>query len=166
MKITDITDNTIDKGEKITRRILINYPHADGETKAEDRINRFISKIVAAYKKDASKASPYTYNRLKYRVCSSEPLSLLFESEHMGADGLFSYKPFSVTFSEHGYAVPLLLEKKQIRKAKRFFAGYGIRLRRRDMKYSYYVDNSKDTVIYAKKSDGRRAKREVVEYRL
>ena len=52
MKITDIADNTIDKDGEIKRRVLINYPQTDGETKAEIRINSFIQKIADEYKKD------------------------------------------------------------------------------------------------------------------
>ena len=166
MKITDIADNTVDKDGEIKRRILINCPQTDGNTKAEIRINRFIQKIAEEYKKDASAASLYTYNRLKYKVCSSAPLSLFFEDERMGAEGLFSYRPFSVTFSDDGYAVPLLLDKTKRRGVKKFFAVYGIRLSRRDMKYSYYLNNDGETVIYAKKPENRRAKRSVIEYRI
>ncbi len=165
MEITDIADNKTDTDGDIKRRTFINYPQVKCCGKAEKRINAFIIKIVDAYKKDASAASSYSYHRLKYRVCRHKPLSLFFESESRGKDGLFSYAPFSVTFSEHGYAVPLSLDKKQKRKVKRYFSDNGIRISYRDMKYSYYIDNNGDTVIYAKKSDKRRAKRSVVEYR-
>ena len=164
MKITDTADNTFDKDGEIKRRILINYPQTDGETKAELRINGFIQKIVDEYKKDASDTSLHTYNRLKYRICRLEPLSVFFEDERMGADGLFSYTPLSVTFSEHGYAVPLLLDKTKRRGAKTFFAKRGLHIRYRDMKYSYYVTESDQTVIYAAPPPSRRTKREVIEY--
>ena len=166
MQITDIADNTTDKDGKIKRRTLINYPRVNGGGKAENRINGFIEKIIESYKKDAAKTSLYTYNRLKYRICCKKPLSVFFESERMGAEGIFSYAPFSATFSDDGYAVPLLLDKINIRGAKRFFAGYGIRLSRRDLKYSYYIDENGQTVIYAKYPSSRRARRGVTEYRI
>ena len=165
MQITDIADNTIDKDGIVKRRTFINYPRVSSGGKAENRINGFIIKIVTEYKKDAAKTPLYTYNRLKYKICCEKPLSVFFESERMGADGLFSYAPFSVTFSKHGYAVPLLLDKITARGAKRFFAGYGIRLSHRDIKYSYYKDGKGQTVIYAKIPSSRRAKRGVIEYR-
>ena len=163
MEIVDITDNKTDKDGDIRRRILISYPQLTGDGKTEKRINGFIINIVKEYKKNAAKASLYTYHKLKYRVCSRDPLSLFFESESRG-DGRFSYDPFSVTFSADGYAVPLLLDKAKIRKTKRYFSDNGIRLSRRNIKYSYYLNNGKDTVIYAKKPDNHRAKRSVIEY--
>ncbi len=166
MKITDIADNTIDKDGEIKRRVLINYPQTDGETKAEIRINSFIQKIADEYKKDASGTSLYTYNRLRYRICRLEPLSLFFEDERMGAEGLFSYRPFSVTFSADGYAIPLSLDKTKRRGAKKFFAELGLHIRYRDLRYSYYVTESNQTVIYAAPPPSRRAKRSVIEYRI
>ena len=166
MKITDTADNTIDKDKGTNRRILINYPQTEGLTAAEKRINVFILKIVSDYKKQALNAPLYTYNRLKYKVCRNEPLSLFFESESMGADGLFSYIPFSVTFSSDGCALPLAADKKTLHGAKKFFAGYGVKLSRRDMKYSYYINDNSQTVIYAKTPSARRAKRSIAEYRI
>ena len=138
MDITDTADNITNTDSEIKRRVLINYPQITGDGKAEKRMNAFIAKVVEEYKKNAAKASLYTYHRLKYRICSTSPLSLLFECEHRGKDGLFSYSLFSVTFSDDGYAVPLLLDKTTVRDAKKFFSGYDIKLSRRDMKYSYY----------------------------
>lgn len=165
MMITDITDNKTDIKGDIKYRTLINYPHIECGGKAEARINRFISDIVKNYKANTKKAPAFTYNRLKYRVCCKDPLSLFFESESRG-EGLFSYTPFSVTFSDTGYAVPLCIGKPDLRLAKRFFNGSGVRVSIKNMKYSYYTGNNGDTVIYAKNSDKGRAKRSVAEYRV
>ncbi|MBQ7700016.1 MAG: hypothetical protein IJT49_06725 [Clostridia bacterium] len=165
MEITDIADNKTDKDGGIKRRTLINYPYIKCGGKAEKRINAFILKIVDAYKISTAKASLYTYNRLKYKIQSRSPLSLYFESESRG-DGRFSYAPFSVTFSSDGYAVPLDTDKATAEKAKKHFSEHGIRLTRKDMKYSYYINENSQTVVYAKQKSNRRGKKDVIEYRI
>lgn len=166
MDITDIEDNTADKKGEIKYRTFINYPRISNGGKAEKRINGFIKRIMENYKKDTAKASLYTYNRLKYKICCPDPLSLLFESEHRGKDGLFSYSLFSVTFSDDGYAMPLSLDRSTAHSAKKFFKSYGVRMSVRNMKYSYYLTENNQAVIYAKTPSDRRAKRSVAEYRI
>ena len=121
MQITDIADNTIDKDGIVKRRTFINYPRVSGGGKAENRINGFIIKIVTEYKKDAAKTPLYTYNRLKYKICCEKPLSVFFESERMGADGLFSYAPFSFTFSIIRATSPLTSRRRSSR--EKIFSG-------------------------------------------
>lgn len=165
MRLTDITDNTVEKDGDIKRRVLISYPLTPGVTKPEKRINAFITRIVNEYKKDAKKSSLYTYNRLGYRICRADPPSLFFESERTGRDGLFLYTPFSVTFSADGRALPLCPDKAVVCRAKKYFAQRGLRVRRRDMKYSYYMTDDEKTVIYVKAKEERRAKKSLTEYR-
>ncbi|MBO4423064.1 MAG: hypothetical protein J5879_06470 [Clostridia bacterium] len=145
------------------KRYRLSYPFVDGKDARAKRINAFIGMIVSACRKDAA-AKGFSYSDLRYKITCCEPLSLFFEYEKRGADGAFSYRPFSVTFSGRGYAVFLTLKKADAAKIKRYFRSAGVRFRKKNAGRSYYVADDGRITFFALKNEKRRAKRGVIGY--
>ena len=129
-------------------RAVMNYPLTAGKTKAEKRINAFIGRVADEYKKSADGRSGYFYSKLTYRICDTDPLSVLFFSEKRG-EGVYAFTPFSVTFDRCGHAVPFLPDKALKKKIKQFFASHGIKISSRQIRYSYYSEEGK-CAVYAR----------------
>ena len=147
------------------KRYRLRYPFIDGKDARAKRMNAFIGMIASACKKDAA-AKGFSYSGLRYKITCCEPLSLFFEYEKRGADGAFSYRPFSVTFSDRGYSVFLKLKRADVVKIKRYFRSAGVRFFKKDAGRSYYVTDGGRITVYAPNKEKRRAKRGVIGYTL
>ena len=150
--ITNDTETNDEYKDGVRYRVTVSKPVIGGGSAAEKRINGFITKMTEKYKKDAENASGYNYCRLKYTVKCEKPLSILFESEKRGK-GVFSYAPFAVTFDEKGGLTPFRAGKALKKEIKRFFSENGVRVKNKDITYSYYIDGD-DVVVFAKMRRG------------
>lgn len=162
MSYKDVFINEKNEDALPVQRLRLRYPEICGDDKCAERINKTIEKIISEYKAAALRDKVYTYHDLKYRVKSTEPFSVLFENTKKGPDSAFSYRVFSITFDKNGRAAPLDLEKTNKKAAKKYFRSYGIKLYRKALRFSYYIENGK-FVIYAIKP-GRGKMPELIVY--
>ena len=134
-------------------KIVLSYPVFDNE-----RIDKAVGRICAAFADGAKKRKKYVYHKLDCRVTSADPVSLLFEAERRGVDKAFSYNVLPLTFSSDGFAVPHVFDRRQKKIIKARLRSAGIRIKSRDVGRSYCVSDGR-IYICAAMPGGGRAKR-------
>ena len=146
----EISDNVEIDGKKL--KLRFRYPYLQDETKAAKRINSYFSRVFSTVKANAIKSGRFSFISCDHTFFISENgyFSVLFELTAKGKDKAYSYSPFSFTFDENGFAVPLYkkIDKNAYKKAKRAFSARSVKLSKKEFLYSYYL-NPGGAVIYA-----------------
>ncbi len=154
----EISDNV--KKDGSTVKLRLRYPYLDGETKAEKRINAYISRVFSTIKAKAVKSGRFSFVSCEHTFFISENgyFSVFFALTAKGKDKAYFYSPFSFTFDKNGFAVPLYAKppKSAFKKAKRAFSARGIKLSKKEFLYSYYLSPG-GALVYAvrKRASGR-----------
>lgn len=151
--------------------VKLSYPYTDGKDKRGKRINAFLDGLFSRFVRyiENGKDRLFTYHECTYKASECKKgLTVFFELEKRGDDGLYSYRPFSVTFNVKGRAVPLFrrIPPGLYGKAKKAFADMGVRLSKKAFLYSYRPDGDGAVVFLPRTGVSGRKRRALAEFRI